>query len=87
MVGKVDCVDDLRLQVNVRILFCAGLVTYVNIVAETLQRKDSGLAPYISVGDMGLYAEHPLVHCFALQVALFFFFKRGTSIYPAQLTA
>lgn len=64
MIGKVDCIDDLGLQVSVVILFCVGggSVTYVNIVTETLERKDSSLAPYISVGDMGLYAEHPLVH-------------------------
>ena len=70
MIGKVDRVDDLGLQVNVGVLFCVerlGLVTYVNIIAEALKRKDGGLAAYISVGDMGLYAEHSLVHCFAEQ--------------------
>lgn len=36
--------------------------THVDIVAKTLERKDSGLASYIPVGDMGLYAEHPLTH-------------------------
>jgi len=36
--------------------------THVDIVAQTLERKDSGLASHIPVGDVGLYAEHPLVH-------------------------
>ena len=38
------------------------LTTHVDIVAQALERKDSGLASDISVGDMGLHAEHPLIH-------------------------
>jgi len=36
--------------------------THVNVVAQALERKDSGLASDVSVGNMGLYAEHPLIH-------------------------
>ena len=39
-----------------------SLNTHVDVVAETLEREDSGLASDVSVGDMGLYAEHPLIH-------------------------
>ena len=39
--------------------------THVDIVTQTLEGKDSGFASYISVGDMGLYAEHPLIHSWA----------------------
>ena len=37
-------------------------VAHVDIITQTSQGKYSGLAPYVSVGDMGLYAEDPLVH-------------------------
>ena len=44
-------------------LFALGiLTTHVDIVAQTLERKDSSLASDVSVGDMRLYAEHPLTH-------------------------
>ena len=39
-----------------------SLNTHVDVVAETLEREDSGLASDVSVGDVGLYAEHPLIH-------------------------
>jgi hypothetical protein len=38
------------------------LATHVDIVAQTLKRKDSSLASDVSVGNMRLYAEHPLIH-------------------------
>ena len=63
MVGKVDRIDNLELLSTGRSLFVSrASATYVNIVAQALKRKDSGLASHISVGDVGLYAEHPLIH-------------------------
>lgn len=63
MVGKVDRVDDLEFQSIPRVLFVLrSPTTHVDVVAQTLERKDSGLASYISVCDVGLYAKHSLVH-------------------------
>lgn len=61
MVGKVDRVDDLEFQSIPRVLLRSP-TTHVDVVAQTLERKDSGLASYISVCDVGLYAKHSLVH-------------------------
>ena len=62
MIRKVDGVDDLEVPGSTRGPYSTSSVTHVDIITQTLQRKYSGLAPYVSVGDMGLYAEDPLVH-------------------------
>jgi len=68
VIGKVDRVDHLEFGSARGPSFVLRIsATHVDIVAKTLERKDSGLASYISVGDMGLYAEHPLVHGWTLQ--------------------
>lgn len=68
MIGKVDRVDNLEFGSTWRPLFASRIsATYVDIVAQALEGKDSGLASYISVGDMRLYAEHPLIHGLTLQ--------------------
>lgn len=67
MIGKVDRIDNLGHTSAWDPFVRGGSVTYVNIVAEALKRKYSGLAPHIPIGDMGLYAEHSLVHRFTAQ--------------------
>jgi len=62
VVGKVDCVDDLEFGSTWLLLAWRILATHVDIVAQTLERKDSGFASDVSIGDMGLDAEHPLIH-------------------------